>query len=506
MLGANINWVEPSQAYRATLVALLGAGIALLLARLITGSWERGALLATVAILLFSSYGHIYGSLERLDLGLPIGRHRYLLPLWMLIFTAALLAIRRNKPAAWWQSLLTAVALGALALPLFTIARETLLRSKAAPVLSAEAPMLQWPGDAQTKPDIYYIILDAYAREDVLRAVYDYDNHPFIEALRQRGFYVPDQAHANYAQTALSLGSSLNLDYIQTLFPGMSEEATSRSQLWEALQHSEVRRLLEGAGYTTVAFSTGLAGTDIQDADLYFSAGAVDRAFSLSGLSDFETMLIHTSAGILLSDAAILLPNVFPDLSYPYNVHRARILNIFEHLPHVASLPEPTFTFAHVIAPHAPFVFDAEGRPRTPKEPFSLGFTLGGEAPKDPQDYVHQYRDQLAYVNMLLLKAVDEILARSDTPPIILLQADHGPKSGLGRLPYTSERMAIFAAYYLPPGVDPGLYPSLSPVNSFRLVFNSVFGTHYAQLPDISYYSEYRRPFHFTTIEMESLP
>jgi hypothetical protein len=50
-------------------------------------------------------------------------------------------------------------------------------------------------------------------------------------------------------------------------------------------------------------------------------------------------------------------------------------------------------------------------------------------------------------------------------------------------------RLAILNAYYLP-GVDSDLiYPSISPVNTFRLILNTYFGADLPLLPDESYLS-----------------
>jgi hypothetical protein len=47
--------------------------------------------------------------------------------------------------------------------------------------------------------------------------------------------------------------------------------------------------------------------------------------------------------------------------------------------------------------------------------------------------------------------------------------------------------MGILNAYYLPGTGQAGLYPSITPVNSFRVVFNAYFGTDLPILPDRSY-------------------
>ena len=81
---------------------------------------------------------------------------------------------------------------------------------------------------------------------------------------------------------------------------------------------------------------------------------------------------------------------------------------------------------------------------------------------------------------------IDKIIANSSQPPIIILQADHGPASMLDQesLDNTNikERMAILNALYLPGDGDKGLYPSITPVNTFRIIFNHYFGTNYSLL------------------------
>jgi hypothetical protein len=60
-------------------------------------------------------------------------------------------------------------------------------------------------------------------------------------------------------------------------------------------------------------------------------------------------------------------------------------------------------------------------------------------------------------------------------------------------------RMKILNVYYLP-GVDEGLYATITPVNSFRVVFNHYFGQAYEMLDDISFYSAYDIPYNYTIV------
>ena len=85
----------------------------------------------------------------------------------------------------------------------------------------------------------------------------------------------------------------------------------------------------------------------------------------------------------------------------------------------------------------------------------------------------------MTYLNRKLDAALERLLEESDRTPIILIQGDHGPTSRthLTSLADTDihERYGILNAYLLPGGGEERLYHSISPVNSFRVVFNPAF-------------------------------
>ena len=105
---------------------------------------------------------------------------------------------------------------------------------------------------------------------------------------------------------------------------------------------------------------------------------------------------------------------------------------------------------------------------------------------------------------------VRRILARSPTPPVIILQGDHGPGSILNwDDPEREElpgRMSILDALHIPGGA-PEFYDSITPVNTFRILFSRFFDTTIALLPDQSYFSTLQRPYHMYDMEHpESYP
>lgn len=503
LLAFNIDWLRPSNAARATLLSVLGTLFLLILLARLTRNWHRAGLLTSLAVITFFSYGHLYEGMKAMGLGASLGRHRFLAPLFLalavFLFYWILRRVRRPEAAT---SILNIVAAVTLVLPFLTLGRWAYASLTGGLPVQESPSTLQLP-EGERPPDIYYIIVDGYAREDTLRQVYEYDNKPFLSFLEGEGFYIAEDSRSNYAQTGLSLGSSLNMDYLEQLLSS-GEKNTGRESVWQIIEHNEARRLLESLGYTTVAFSTGLAGTEWNDADIYLTAGSVDEDLGLVGANPFESLLIATSLLRLPSDGVVALPRFVPDVRYPYEVHRARIRNIFDQLQDLPEVEGPKFVFAHIISPHAPFVFAADGSPITPNVPFTLRFTYDAGDPA-AADYIEGYRDQTAFVNAELEKAIRAIVANSEVPPVILLQGDHGPDSNSGRQSYVQERMTNLNAYLLPTGTE-ALYPGLTPVNSFRIVFNELFGGDYPILPDRVLYSQYDAPydFHDVTEDIES--
>jgi len=494
----NVDWLRPQDPLR-TLLLSVGAALLLLLilARLLHDR-HRAGILVSVLMILFFSYGHLYEAMKSLGFGASLGRHRYLAPLFLAAGSAFVYwIVRRIRRPAAATGVLNIVALAALAFPLIAIGRSTYTRLAAGERGADPAITLHLPQSGRP-PDIYYLIVDGYARQDTLEKVFEFDNTPFVSFLEDRGFYVADASRSNYAQTGLSLSSSLNFNYVDALIPGLGDDSVGRESLWNLIKHSEVRRQLESLGYVTVAFSTGLAGTEWTDADFYLTAGSVDEDLGLVGANPFESMLIQTSLLRLASDGVVALPRFVPDVRYPYEVHRNRIRNIFEGLKDLPPTDEPKFVFAHIISPHPPFVFAADGSPVTPDEPFTLRFTFDAGDPSN-EDYRRGYRDQTIFVNDQLQAVVAAILENTEVPPVVIIQGDHGPDSNSGRVSYIQERMTNLNAYLLPSGPN-GLYPDITPVNSFRVIFNELFGGEFPLLEDRVLYSEYANPYEFQDV------
>jgi hypothetical protein len=330
----------------------------------------------------------------------------------------------------------------------------------------------------ENAPDVYFFLLDSYTRADLLQQAYGFDNSEFLDELRQRGFYVVKCSQSNYVRTELSLASTLNMGYLQNLSDRFSPESIKRGLLWDSLKHNAVRYNFENMGYETITVKTEFDWLNIEDSDHYLSPPAIS-----SGMTDFEGLFLRTTLARYAQDWGWVDPDYLMGVSA-----RDRFNNVFDNIDDIARMSQPTFAYLHLISPHPPFVFDANGNPTDPAD-------FWNEQRLYPADlYKKGYVNQARFLNKKLIQAVDTILARSDAPPIIIIQGDHGPW-----LQPKEKRMRILAAMYFP-GHQDKLYSTITPVNVFRLVFNLYFGGKYAPLEDVSYFSPVPKLYEFSEI------
>jgi hypothetical protein len=457
----NVHEIAVRDMWRPLAVSLLLGGLVFWLMRLLARNWRSAALAALIVLVLFFSYGQVYSLVKGITLnGAALFRHRTLAPLWgifglLAVFWAARRVMLRET-AISWLNLLTAVLLVS---PIFTIATVTIQKSSAERSALRQVSQVAVSG-GQSQPDVYYIILDAYGREDVLNGLLNYDNREFLDALRKRGFYVADCSQANYAYTEFSLTSSLNYGYLQDL--GIRQHSTRVARL----KHSDIRAFFEARGYKIAAFPTGWNNTEWEDADIY-----PQYEHGLLSLSDFERLVLDTT---LLRISADMSRGGLQNAGRS-ELHRTRTLSALAVLKQLPNKREPLFVFAHLIIPHPPYSFGPQGE----------WGDLKGET---FQDYREAYTGQVTFINREILQVVDTLLSKSETPPIIIIQGDHGPPPEIAKL--YEDKMPILNAYYLP-GVDVQevLYPSISPVNTFRVVLNAYFGQSLLLLKDHSYYA-----------------
>lgn len=477
-------------------VISLGMAIAMWLVLLaISRNAKKAALAASLFLALFFSYGHLVnlaGGAGFSVAGARVALSHLFIPVMAAMFlVGAYFAVRTRRDLSNITAVLNYASLCLVALPTSSIVTHE-IKAAFAPTYDARE-LDEGAAEIPTKspsppPNIYYIILDGYGRGDRLKEFYGFDNSPFIGALESRGFRVAARGRTNYSQTMHSLASSLNMAYLDGMAAKVGADCKDRTPIYELVRHSRVRKFLAARGYRFVSFATGFHPTEILDADVY--------VISPEQLSEFDTGFLDLTPAV--TDEAKAAKD------------RARILFPFERLPLTARLGFPVFVFAHVVAPHPPFVFAADGGPAPIEKYYSMasGSDLIGPDGITRAQYISLYTGQMAFINKKVIELVDAILADSKTPPIIIFQGDHGPgafqQQENAENTCLEDRMSILNAYYLPSsGGAPPIYDSITPVNTFRVIFNSYFGTSLTPLPDESFFVTWTRPYKLVNVTNE---
>jgi hypothetical protein len=407
--------------------------------------------------------------------------------LFVALFVVLARSQRRLHAITHWVN---GIGLVILAMPLATVIRFEAIDAHRPPP-SVPLPSTSLVVDpARQLPDIYYIILDGYGRADLLEAYYGYDNSGFVGFLQSQGFLVGSASLSNYSQTTLSLASSLNMSYLDFLTEGLGRCSQSQRALDALIGSSVVRSELEKIGYTSYAFATEYRRSEVEGADVFLTP-------PLRAATPFEAVLFDRSAFSVLGYRQ-LIPGVAPIIP-GYAAHRAMVEFDLAQLSDLPREPGPKFVFAHLVIPHPPFVLLGDGRPATPTRPYLL--RDGNETGLTTQEYVDGYVEQVDFINAVMQNLLVRLQEESTTPPVIILQGDHGPGSRLNwedpRESDTFERHAILNAVYLAGESDPRLEEDLTPVNTFRIVFNHFFGAAYPILPNKSEFSTWRWPYDF---------
>jgi len=478
LLGHNISQVAIAAGARSLLVSGLAALLLSLLFRLIYRDWYRAAFIAAAWLLLFFSYGQVFEVIN--DKWKPANLSNWLLGIWAGLFILVLVigALRRLH---FSSAVLIAnfVSIGLLIYPAYLAVHWTMLHSQplAMTPLGPE-PALHVTAERDL-PDIYYIIPEDYGREDQLKSWDNIDTSQFVQWLKDTGFYVAECSQSNYAmESELSIGSALNMDYLQALSPKFTAANLDQGPIWNALRYNSVEADLKKIGYKTVAFATGFAWSELNNSNVYIAPPLL-----WSSLTSFEIQLLRTTPVQRLQDAGVIDLTEIDGERY-----RERTMLDFNSAAALAHMPGPKFVFIHILSPHEPFVFGPDGRPIDPA-PF-----LNKDQLYTQEQYMRGYEQQVPFVDMQFEKMFTTLIAQSSRPPVIILQTDTAPLFTSG-----SDMFKILNAYYMP-GHTAQLYPGISPVNTFRVVFNAYLGTDLPLLSDTSYSSPIPQIYDFTAV------
>jgi hypothetical protein len=496
LLSTNILEVDAVVVIRPFLLSLLGACILIFLFRVFFKDWIRASLATTTILVFFFSYGHIARLLvDRFD---PDYNRLIQVILYLLFITLIVFAIRwivqSGANIVSWISSINTIALVLVLFPViqvFSLAFgspantdqpvSTPTPNAGSDSLSSASPSSTIPAnvDPGQYPDVYLIVLDGYSRADTLE-VLGYDNSEFLNTLEDMGFYVAECSRSNYKHTLLSMSSTFSMDLLWRAIPNAGPTDRNTAPLYEALKHNRVRSDFEQRGYTIVAFQTGYSWDEWTDADIYLKLdnAEINNEKQASFITPFEYIFLRNTAIYpFIENSALAVQRFYQN----YN----EVNHTLDKLPKVASsIPGPKFVYAHIMSPHTPYIFLPDGSLNTD----SRFYNTETGTPSNPNLEAEGYINNVKFLNSRMPGIFSEIIKNSKVPPVIILQGDHG-------YVIPERRYNNLMAFYFPNGGNEALYPTITPVNTFRLVSNLYFGTDMPLRNDVSNVADVGRPY-----------
>jgi hypothetical protein len=362
---------------------------------------------------------------------------------------------------------------------------------------SYTAPNIPKPATANlaTKPDIYYLLFDRYTNTDVLKKNYNYDNSNMINYLKQNDFVTRNGAYSNYPFTTPSVSSTLAMSYL-----GQFKDDFQNDGNWKTLfpyrtilNDPPVANILRQNGYSYNQVSSWWDFTRLRvKADNSYA-----KSFRLTFfgsefyISDLQRDIIHKSIYSPWLKKGVSIetkPIIKYDLDRNPRENFDAQLSSLEAISNRPDKMQPNFTFAHILAPHPPYVFDKDGN--WPE--------YDNEANDNGVPEKTKYANELTYINTRIKDLVSNI--RESSPnAVVFIQADEGPYPSQFRgemteahqynpadLPLADmkQKFGILASYYMPGVSDDEVKKINSSVNVFPFILNHYLGYNLAMYPD----------------------
>jgi hypothetical protein len=477
-----MSGISPFSSLRIFAAALIIPIALTFLGRALLGDRDRGALAAALAVLAAMTGVDLWlGIVVLVAIGLLFAE-RYLLP-------PRLQTIRWPR-ITMIMSRLTAIL--ALAIGLHAIQQGT--PGVVARAIATETPLrgaVTAPASPED-PDIYVIMVDGRARADVLTEHFGVDGSALTEALEARGFTVASRSRANYTITAEVMASMFNMVQLSDeprmrgLLAG-TDSSVKGITLRQVINDSAVFRILRDRGYFIESISSGYEEVSIREVDRFVDTGE---------LNEPEVgMLRRTTVGDLLEMVAR------DAVSAQF---RSRIQGAFDALLDDSGRPSdrPVFVFDHVPSPHPPWVFHADGSPRTAAHleaiyadtPQSTGLTL--------PELRAAYGEQVVDTDRRLLETLDRLdakIAERGRPAVVVTFSDHGSwvDADGGDIRLRFKNLLAVRSTGRPVAID----DDLTTVNLFGALFSQLFGMAWERQPDTTYRFGARDVFELVAVD-----
>lgn len=461
--------LDYSAVHKEILIICLAPLVIYGLSWLMFRSAGKANLFAFIAVFFFYFLGDVKDALMHTLPHSFLQSYTFLLPLAIVILVIAGLLIRKSNRS--FQRLFRFIH---LALILFIV---------------LDAAVVLWPSGVQEKealnlkanfkpckdcptPDIYYIILDEYTSTPFLKKEFNFDNSSIEEFLTNKGFQVIHNSNSNYNLTAFSMGSTFSLNYLYSIDTAQSYFLRNYLTGIRIMYESPLFSMLQRQGYKVYnhsIFHVADHPSTIPSKDLWRTTMLYQQYNILKKMDNEIGWQFPPWLHIKLGEPSTSLAD--------RGMHDSIALSKLFAAVHEKT-SQPKFVYTHLLIPHDHYALDSAGNRIPPKNNNSLAATKAS------------YLLQLVNANKAMRKMVDSIQLSNPTPPIIIIQGDHGFRSG--DYLYKNDEFDNFNAVFFPGQLKIPVPDSLTNVNTFRYVFNHLFRTDYPMLENKKIFLKYK--------------
>lgn len=468
---------------------------------------KKAGIFTTIWIIIFFGYGHIYLFLTSINLNqiIPIGFNFFLLIsfLFTLVLSGGLI-YRTNKTLLNLTKILNIAAISIIGLNLVQIIPFEISRFVTGIKLNSYLndnfnQLVPTNNDASTYPDIYYLVFDRYANQNILKEYLNFDNSNFISQLKSDGFFVAENSYANYPATFLSLSSSLNFSHLNFLPEVLGKKHSDQAVVYnELISNNRITDFLKSVGYDYVHLGSSWKPTSINNS----AETNINKFKDFNELETYlyENTILNTIIGKFFGT------QIFSGLE-TLNLKSQNLPFRLEKFKNLPKKDNPSFVFGHFLLPHKPYLFDTNCQ--------QIDFEIVRQTIAEKG-----YLDQLQCANKTISEIINTI-KQTNRPSVIVIQSDEGafvptryfPEGKLpseGSLDSYKIHSYILNALYLPNKdnynsladyKELGITSQSTPVNTFRIILNYYFGTQLPLLEDKSFvFLNDQFPYDFTEI------
>ncbi|MAJ45525.1 MAG: hypothetical protein CMF96_12400 [Candidatus Marinimicrobia bacterium] len=383
--------IEISEVLSLFIIVSIFSYLVFLISTIIFKNPRKASFYSLILLFIFFSYGYFYQLFNEIFLIKEIARHRYLVPIILIVLTIGMYKVRKNNNEYKnFHGIFFIIFTTLILVNYFMVLRYDLGPSR--PVYSDIDIKIE---NSKNKdfPDVYHIILDMYPTEDILNSRFGFNNENFINELTSLGFR-KENLKANYQYTHISIPSTTNMKHF---YDSDEDEKNFMNETYHSFNKSSEAFIANKLGYKV------------------YEATTEDANFLSSFFSDFSKIFIRTSMVSVLDDSPLPIHNLW------IIDKQKRFQDNFKLLSRTLDKDEKSWFYFYSKPPHSPFIFDENGPKKLNSSPNSIFSFKGIWDEKSKKNYI----DQLKYVNKTTLEAIKNILTNNQNT-IIILHSDHG--------------------------------------------------------------------------------